>query len=228
MRSESSLLMTARARMSSKPLVGLFAASATALTFCLLWATSAMAEFGFKDLNVTFKNADGTLDTQAGSHPYAMTTIFDFNATIEPLRGEIVDGSVKDLAGFQVPGLVGKPNATPTCSTVDFLTSIQYHTGEAPFPDCPDSTAVGVTTISLGGGGQIGPFPAVPIYNLETPPGVAQKLGFVIQNVPITVEVTVNPESAVQPGREGEQHLDGVAVRWYGIHVVGRSSRPLP
>ena len=193
MRSESSLLMTARARMLSKPLVGLFVASAMALTFCLLGTTSAMAEFGFKDLNVTFKNDDGSPDTQAGSHPYAMTTIFDFNTMIEPLRGEIVDGSVKDVVGFQVPGLVGKPNAAPTCSTVGFLTSIQYHSGEAAFPDCPDSTAVGVTTISLGGALKVTSFPAVPIYNLEAPPGVAQKLGFVIQSVPVTVEITVNP-----------------------------------
>ena len=194
MRSESLLLRGARAGALRGPLAGLFAASALMLAFCVFGATPAMAEFGFKELNVTFKNADGTPDTQAGSHPYAMTTTFDFNTTTEPLRGEIVDGSVKDLAGFQVPGLVGKPNATPTCSTVNFLKSIQYHTGEALFPNCPDSTAVGVTTISLGGGGQVGSFPPVPIYNLEAPSGVAQKLGFIIQNVPVTVEITVNPD----------------------------------
>ena len=104
MRSECSILTEARTGTMSNRLVGLFAVSAMALALCVLWATPAMAEFGFKDLNVTFKNADGTPDTQAGSHPYTMTTIFDFNTAIEPLRGEVVDGSIKDLAGFQVTG----------------------------------------------------------------------------------------------------------------------------
>ena len=43
--------------------------------------------FGFSSWDVWLSNADGTPDTQAGSHPYAATFAFDFNQLSSEERG---------------------------------------------------------------------------------------------------------------------------------------------
>ncbi len=45
----------------------------------LVFASSAMAEFGLERLAVSARNENGTPDVQAGSHPYALTTTFVLN-----------------------------------------------------------------------------------------------------------------------------------------------------
>ena len=92
------------------------------------------------------------------------------------------DQEVKDFIAEQIVGQIGDPNAVPRCSTVDFVTSIPG--GRTSI--CPDSTAVGAaavrTSITEG---------FSPVFNLEPPPGVALKLGFIAVNTPVSIEVTV-------------------------------------
>jgi hypothetical protein len=169
----------------------LLTASTAVLVAALSLASPAMAAFGFKDLDVTFTNADGSTITQAGAHPYAMTTTLHFNTTPEPLRGEVIDGgSAKDMRGFQMPGQVGAPAAVPACSTRDFLTRNEG----AGVPNCPDSSAVGITRTSVNGLGEVLELPnASAVFNLEAPPGAAQKLGFWVAGwVPVTLLLGVN------------------------------------
>ena len=45
----------------------------------LLLASSAGAAFGINDFDATYANEDGSAATQAGSHPFAMTTTIDFS-----------------------------------------------------------------------------------------------------------------------------------------------------
>ncbi len=76
----------------------------------------ARASFGLKAFDVKFTNADGSPDTQAGSHPFAMTTTVELNNHRPESQFE-VDGELKDLIIEQIVGLVGTPSATPRCST---------------------------------------------------------------------------------------------------------------
>ena len=46
--------------------------------------SSTPPPFGFADFQGWFSNADGTLDTQAGSHPYELTFEFDLNTAATP------------------------------------------------------------------------------------------------------------------------------------------------
>ncbi len=162
-----------------------------ALALTALGAAPAMAQFGFEDLDVTFINQDGSPATQAGSHPYAMTTTLDFNKTTDPLRGAITDEAAKDLFGTQIPGLVGEPGATPRCASADFLT---LYPGWGDMTSCSNSTVVGTTTVRVGTQGVFGTFEEKPnpVYNLVPPPGVAMKIGFVEQGVSVTIELGVN------------------------------------
>jgi hypothetical protein len=153
--------------------------------------TSSASAFSLKDLDISFTNADGTTATQAGSHPFAMTTELAVN-TFSTATGELPEGEIRDLTIDQIPGFVGNQTAISTCSAEDF------NTRENGRPDCPDATAVGYTGSLLN-------FEAIPfseaglrfyspVYNLTPPPGVAARLGFVVLNVPIMIDVVLSDE----------------------------------
>jgi predicted secreted protein len=83
--------------------------------FVLLWsvgASSAMANFGITSFSNVVTNQDGTLATQAGSHPYVDTVNMTFTTDSNGLPTE----NVKDVVVKLPPGLIGDPNATPKCT----------------------------------------------------------------------------------------------------------------
>src|SRR5215208_3926852 len=159
--------------------------SACAAVGLMSAAAPAMADYGFSNFDVTFTNADGTPATQAGSHPFAMTTDLAVN------RHGFVDGEIKDLFIEQVTGLVGDATAMPRCSTADFLRSDFTSNG------CPNHTAVGVTAVNLG---KSDFWFQNAVYNLVPPPGVAAKLGFTVSSVFVTINIGVkqSPEYNIQ------------------------------
>src|ERR1044072_3452758 len=73
----------------------------------------ASAAYDLHGFDVAFLNADGTPAVQAGSHPYAMATVFF------PTFGE---GKAKDVLVEQLTGFVGD-GTMPRCSTAEFLAS---------------------------------------------------------------------------------------------------------
>ncbi len=150
----------------------------------------ARASFGLKEFDVTYTKADGSPAVQAGSHPFAMTTSLALNSHLNSEPSSVPDGELKDLTIEQVVGLVGDPTATPRCSTSDFTTVQHGQGGRNKNSSCPDSTVVGLTETSVAGGTR----EVRPVYNVEPPPGVAVKLGFVVFSVPVTIEVMVKHE----------------------------------
>jgi hypothetical protein len=145
------------------------------LVSCVL-AAPAGASFGLEGFDVTYTNQDGSPATQAGSHPFQMTTSVYFNG----FQTRESQGEVKDVFAQQIAGLVADPTAIPRCANVDFLT---FTPGGAP-SQCPDSTAVGYAATELSVLRNDS-----PVYNLVPPPGVVLKLGFIAANTPVTIEV---------------------------------------
>ena len=111
-------------------------------------------------------NVDGSADTQAGSHPYEMTTsmMFPVNREGEPI-GEFKDVHVDLPAGF-----VGNPNAIARCTRAEFdlrlLGSLDAH--------CPPDSQVGDLVVWI----EPNQFLVLAIYNLVPPAGVPAQLGF--------------------------------------------------
>jgi hypothetical protein len=148
---------------------------------------SALGEdFGLHGFDVTFTEADGSPATQAGSHPYAMTTFFEANAESNGEKLIPVE-AIKDVLITQVTGLGGSPNAVPHCSNLDFLT-------EEKGPGCSDGSAVGTVLVILrppeGEEESEGFQP--PVFLLDPPPGVAARIGFWVEGVPVTADVGVS------------------------------------
>jgi hypothetical protein len=145
----------------------------------LVSVTPALASFGFEHFEGGAFNQDGSTDTQAGSHPWALRTSFNLN-----VNEGVPDGDLKDIEVQLPAGLSGNPAATPKCTAAEFST---------PNPNiflsganCPDNTQVGVGII-----GRIAGFPvrgiALGIYNLVPPAGAPAEFGFNPAGVPIVL-----------------------------------------
>src|SRR3954451_23503834 len=118
--------------------------AAALLGLLLLGAAPASAEFGFKDLSVEFEDSTGNPVTQAGAHPFAMTTTINMNTILDAESKEVPEGEIRDLEVRLPPGFVGDPEAVPFCPTADFnnLQNGGYNT-------CPDASSIGVIAVRL-------------------------------------------------------------------------------
>jgi hypothetical protein len=159
------------------------------LLLALASPAPAMAGFGFEDLDVTFTDENGATLTQAGSHPFAMTTSFEVNTFVNGEGKAVPEGEAKDLILRQIEGFVGNPTATPRCPTATFIVRAEGKSS------CPNSTVVGLAKIRAGFEPPEASNTAAvhpPVFNLIPPPGVAAKLGFIVLTEPVTVEIRVN------------------------------------
>jgi hypothetical protein len=189
---------TSGRKMNLSPVVQLFF-----VILAVAFPSTAMADFGFKEVNVEFLNADKTPATKAGTHPFEMVTSFSLNSEIVPgsavdpdtneeIDGEVPEGQLRNLTSAQPPGFVGSQTAIPQCTQVQF-TNIT----EGGFTDCPSETAVGYASSKA----EFSVFPVgeevflhSAIYNLEPPPGVAARFGFIAATLPVTFDVLVSEE----------------------------------
>jgi hypothetical protein len=120
--------------------------------------------------NGWFSNADGTLDTQAGSHPYEATFDFDL-ATIFNQATDTASLAGEEIRTLEVglpPGFVGNPGAVPQCPREQFDAE-----------QCSKESMIGITTAYFA---EVTPL-SFPIYNLVPPPGVPAEFGFTIQGL---------------------------------------------
>jgi len=190
-----------------RPKLLILIASCAALLIGLFAAAPAYASYDFNNFDVSFENADGSAATQAGSHPFAMTTSFGINYSGSP---SIPDGDIKDTIVEQVRGLFGDATVMPTCSTLDFLTRVPFSVDNY----CPNDSAVGATwqEVIAPGNRQV-----AVVYNLPPPPGAAVRIGFMILGIPITVDVGVkqSPEYNVTASLFNAPQ----PVNIYGSHV---------
>jgi hypothetical protein len=152
--------------------------------------------FGVEDYEGTFEEPGGALITQAGSHPFQYTTIFNVNAGLvfdaeaPSKKAPAPIALAKDVTVKLPPGLIGNPIAYPRCSLHLFLTV--HHAGANL---CPLNTVVGVASATLFEphiGGATGVLVrVVPIFNVEPGPGQAARFGFSPDGVPVFLGASV-------------------------------------
>ncbi len=155
------------------------------LLLVALLPSAAAAAFGFRPgdegFAVTAREEDGSIDHQAGSHPYQLTTRINFNLAAGP-HGEpevpFSDGDVRDLQLDLPPGLIENPAAVAQCSQAQFhtLRTSPYEKPSLSGESCPDKAQIGVAAVSSSYGG--GTTRSFGIFNLEPPPGAPSEIGF--------------------------------------------------
>lgn len=149
-------------------------------------ASSASASFGIQDFGFSLANEDGSGAALAGSHPYAATTVFHLNTTLNNESKEVPDGEVRTFTAQLPTGVVGDTTTVPRCSNADFLDV----RGAISIPDCPDDTAVGIIGVDIESKGPT--FVWKPLFNLEPSKGEVARFGFSVLNITATIDVRVN------------------------------------
>jgi hypothetical protein len=140
--------------------------------------------FGVELFELTPESVGGVPDTQAGSHPFQLTTTLDLNQSLAVGLTES-PALVKDLR-FNLPaGLIGDPNAVPQCTSGEFAEIRGVSNA------CPANTVIGVANTTLAG---IFPKPvtvAMPVFNLVPETGEPARFGYDVLSVPIVLDTSV-------------------------------------
>jgi hypothetical protein len=151
------------------------------------------APFGIEDYELTPEEEGGAPDTQAGSHPFQLTTTLALNQTLAHSSG--VGGLTphpvaqdKDLR-FNLPaGLIGNPTPFPRCTLTQFLNSNG--------PACSQKTVVGIATVALNFIHEPNSIynVAAPVFNLEPNAGEPARFAFSAV-VPVYLDISVRTGS---------------------------------
>ncbi len=165
--------------------------------------------YGVENYELTPEEEGGAVDTQAGSHPFQLTTTLALDTqTVRAfkehwgagsIKGKFNEGAVvpeavplaltKDLRFDIPPGLIGNPMPIPKCSMLTFTQEAKNDT-----PQCPLDTAVGVSTPIVTDiyGSRNTPFVfSEPLYNLEPAAGEPARFGFQTPVGPVILDTSV-------------------------------------
>jgi hypothetical protein len=181
----------------------------TASTSVVTRMTSAIPDFGLATFDgaVTADGA-GTPFTQAGGHPYAVSTSIDFNTITNPnpFIGMLWPvAAPKDVLVDLPPGLVGNPTAAAECTTGELA-----NIGAKPL--CAPASQVGVAMVrlnSLIGGVVLGP---VPVYNMVPPPYEPARFGFNIAGTVVSLDASVRSNTDYGLSVNAPDISEGLAI----------------
>jgi len=145
----------------------------------------AQPSFGVEDYEMTPEEEGGTAATQAGSHPFQLTTTLVLNQDIENPRVETEPVALSKDLRFQLPaGLVGNPTAVAQCSLATFLSNSL---------ECPAQSVVGVaqTTITERNLDRLAYKFRWPLISLEPARGEPARYGFIVEKSPVLLDTSV-------------------------------------
>jgi hypothetical protein len=145
----------------------------------------AAIQFGVQQYELRLENADGTPDTQAGSHPFQLTSVIDLNQSA--YRSE-PPAQVKDLRFHLPPGLIGNPVPFSQCPLNKFLTKA----GEQNF--CSDNTVIGVASVTFflfPGQQQSKVSEEVPLFAVVPSVGEPARFAFEVQGDPVYLDTSL-------------------------------------
>ena len=178
-----------RRRLSLRRVLAAFAFSAVLMA---LAAASANADFGLRpdpndpsrlDFMADVFKADGsTPETQAGASPDSAVTQFGFNRLANNVNP---DENVRNIVVDLPPGLVGNPQAVPTCTRLQF-NGVGF--GDTP---CPAQTQVGYAVVTVKGTTPATTVQTTPVYNLAPREGDVAEFGFRVVTTSIHVVAEV-------------------------------------
>jgi hypothetical protein len=146
---------------------------------------SASVPFGIEDFSMVPETEGGSVDTQAGDHPYQLTTTLNLNQTSDLTRPPAL---ARNLAFKLPPGLIGNTTAIAECSDLDFRHVLNGGTVNL----CPESTAIGVALVVIDEPTHLGlKTYAIPVFNLAPGQGEPARFGFEFAGAPVTLDTSL-------------------------------------
>lgn len=155
--------------------------------------------FGIEQFSAQPEEEGGAPTTQAGSHPFQLTTTIQFNSgPLTPAatrRDSVVEQpAIPRNLRFPLPtGLVGNATAIPQCSMTNFFKIVENTNA------CPDQSAIGVAAITVVEKSALGFLrEAVPVFNLPPAHGEPARFGIMVVSVPVVIDTEVDPNNKYQ------------------------------
>jgi len=168
----------------------------------------------------------GAPSSQAGGHPYAITTSLDFNTVTNPLPiiGDLWPVEpVKDALVDLPPGLVGSPAGVDQCTSAQLANGVST-SGE---PLCPATSQIGTVLVRINGFVNnpfiLGPY---PVFNMVPPPGTPARFGFNVVGVVVTLSARLRSNSDYGISVDGNDLSQGLAIAGTTITFWGVPSDP--
>ena len=173
--------------------------------------------FGVQEYELTPEEEGGAPATQAGAHPFQLTTTFTLNQGpgVSPAeaRGVVSPGPeahpaalAKDVSFKWPAGLIGNPTPFKQCTLAQFLAFPERPGTTA----CPSQSQVGVAVITFNEPEALNLATlAVPLYNMEPTVGEPARFAFMLPFAPVYIDTSV---------RDGEDY--GVTVHTYNITQI--------
>jgi hypothetical protein len=154
-------------------------------------------DFGLEAYELAPEEVGGGIDTQAGAHPFQLTTTITFNRTGQFPQGPPIPKRIpgipmqpalpKEVDVKLPPGLIGNPTPFPQCTSAQFTAAQLDNTNE-----CPQDTAVGFANITIDEPSFFGVrIWRPPVFNLVPEHGEPARFGFTVEGAPIYLDTSV-------------------------------------
>ena len=191
----------------------------------LAWCGSAFAAFGIAAFDGE-ASADpmGALFTQAGGHPYSLSTYIDFNLrtnpNVDPPEGW-PDEPVKDIVVELPPGLIGNPSGVERCTMIELGGTPESNQA----PVCPVASQVGEISVRSNLGLTF-PVPVKAIFMMEPPPGVPVRFGMSIFGTIVVLDATVRSYGDYGVTVTGRNAGEGIPISGVTVTIWGTPADP--
>lgn len=178
------------------------------------------APFGLEHFSMEAEEEGGEPETQAGRHPFQLTTTVQLNSGAL-LPGEdrsktiVEQPAMPRNLNFSLPaGLVGNASQLPQCKMSQFF--------EVGLEDnCSPETAIGVASVTIIEPKTVGlaRLP-VPVFNLPPAQGEPARFGFIAKGAPVVIDTAVDPDdeyrivASVKNTTQLAQFLSSTVVFW--------------
>jgi hypothetical protein len=150
-------------------------------------------KYGVESYEMAPEEVGGGFATQAGSHPFQLTTNIIFNKTgrfthVNPNEEIPMQPALpKDVNVKLPPGLVGNPTPFPQCTDAQFTERELYNANA-----CPLDTAIGYANTTIDEPKLFGiNMWQTPIFNLVPQRGEPARFGFTIEGAPVYLDTSV-------------------------------------
>ncbi len=156
-----------------------------ATAFNPLTVSATPAGFGFAGADAWFSNEDGSLDQQAGSHPYSVTFSYELN-TSESATGDKTKliGEGRNMSVNLPQGLVADATAVPQCTQEQFDRE-----------QCPRGSQVGIDAVGLDAEEiPLFGFAGIPVFNMVPPPGRPAEFAFNLEGNDVFLDAEVRSD----------------------------------
>ncbi|HTZ85442.1 MAG TPA: hypothetical protein VMB05_02130 [Solirubrobacteraceae bacterium] len=187
--------------------------------------------FGIEQFELVPEEEDGSIASQAGSHPFQLTTMIALNQTTDtdpklevgnkggPAQEfPATPALLRNLVTTLPPGLLANAssNVIPRCSEVAFNVIRSGNSNE-----CPPETAVGIAVVTFKERENFARYTAtVPVFNLRPAEGEPARFGFVFEKVPIVLDTSIKTgggyaaQVSVRDNSQAAEALSTVVTVW--------------